>query len=941
MNIKELRLKNFRGYGENPNDKEGLYKFGNLDKDIVILSGFNGFGKTSFVEAIEWCLTDNIKRLKVIEEEVYDVRELRKSHYLKFYQPENQDQGNRQIFVELSFSNGLRVQRTSLSNHPRTSTDKDTYESNLQIYMGDELVTVNTEEQLLSYFSKDKLSTDFLNTHILGQESMNSFIRSNNPSERRSRFLQLLNLTQLEDLYQKTNKIKNRSFSTKKKEVKEQINILEKKLGGINTFLSILNFGDMQQYIDALNAENLKLQLIINESTGDKRSDLSLFQVIKIDTCVSFLEQVEQTKNKLISEKTIFEKKLEDALLLKESIGKIIILNRGLSLMQRVEQAEILKQTDYAHVTLQESLINNNIERILELEVGLKGQISLLEDYVDMFEGLHNLKLDSESIEVSFWELLSKQSEKYVRFVNSYKTEELELNSDLINSHLLDMAKLKSVYEVHASHLTTVKHNLTNKQIELSSISKINSLYMEVLDNVKNYLLANPDTQECPVCLNSNFIGDSYSHILEQEISASVTEKLLTIIKHTVSAGNERVGEVSNQTTDIKNEEIKVIKQIQDEIVSKIIKTHKSLTTLFKKQYERVNAYYQGLASNVRKEIDDQQKLLKTLKGKKLRYDECLRYVFEDKILLQGKMSIEDVTLEEINNILASLDKQLEEWNTEVLEGQFFSYKPSMFDISNFIKVLEEKEGIGLYYPDNINGLGNLISTLQNSINHCIRFLNATDAVLVYKIPQDYTDKFADYTNLEKGISEFRLELEKVEQYERAVKQLNSNISSEQQYIIETKLKRHPIIRYIYEAITPHPFYKELIISSDKNGANFKNESEEIYLDLLFSSAQLNILALSVFLGLGLTQNHSQFNQLLLDDPIQSMDDVNILAFIDILRGIIDMETRDKKILISTHDSNFAQLLTIKLRNKEYVHYKFTGYGNEGPIVSLLTNSKN
>lgn len=109
-------------------------------------------------------------------------------------------------------------------------------------------------------------------------------------------------------------------------------------------------------------------------------------------------------------------------------------------------------------------------------------------------------------------------------------------------------------------------------------------------------------------------------------------------------------------------------------------------------------------------------------------------------------------------------------------------------------------------------------------------------------------------------------------------------------------------------------------------------------MDQIFSSAQLNILALSIFLGLGLSQEYSSIKQLFLDDPIQSMDDVNILAFIDVLRAILDSNSKHKKIILSTHDDNFAKLLSIKMRNRSFVEYKFISYGNEGPIIERITN---
>lgn len=56
MIIRKIRMINFRGFC----DKTIDFK----DKSVVLLSAANGIGKTTTVDAIEWCLTGNIGRLK-------------------------------------------------------------------------------------------------------------------------------------------------------------------------------------------------------------------------------------------------------------------------------------------------------------------------------------------------------------------------------------------------------------------------------------------------------------------------------------------------------------------------------------------------------------------------------------------------------------------------------------------------------------------------------------------------------------------------------------------------------------------------------------------------------------------------------------------------------------------------------------------------------------
>lgn len=49
MMIRKIRMENFRGF----RDKT----INSMDKTVVLLSAANGVGKTTTIDAIEWCLT--------------------------------------------------------------------------------------------------------------------------------------------------------------------------------------------------------------------------------------------------------------------------------------------------------------------------------------------------------------------------------------------------------------------------------------------------------------------------------------------------------------------------------------------------------------------------------------------------------------------------------------------------------------------------------------------------------------------------------------------------------------------------------------------------------------------------------------------------------------------------------------------------------------------
>ena len=71
MIIRKVRMENFRGFHDKTIDF--------MDKTVVLLSAANGIGKTTTVDAIEWCLTGEIGRLKA----AFDTRSSNKDNRQK------------------------------------------------------------------------------------------------------------------------------------------------------------------------------------------------------------------------------------------------------------------------------------------------------------------------------------------------------------------------------------------------------------------------------------------------------------------------------------------------------------------------------------------------------------------------------------------------------------------------------------------------------------------------------------------------------------------------------------------------------------------------------------------------------------------------------------------------------------------------------------------
>ena len=97
MIINKVIINNFRGFR-----REKTFDFGG--KTFVMLTAPNGKGKTSIIDAIEWCLTGDIKRLH----EVYDVRNKNATEKKKNAGAilKNKDGSNEKTTVKIYVSSG-------------------------------------------------------------------------------------------------------------------------------------------------------------------------------------------------------------------------------------------------------------------------------------------------------------------------------------------------------------------------------------------------------------------------------------------------------------------------------------------------------------------------------------------------------------------------------------------------------------------------------------------------------------------------------------------------------------------------------------------------------------------------------------------------------------------------------------------------------------------
>lgn len=151
-----------------------------------------------------------------------------------------------------------------------------------------------------------------------------------------------------------------------------------------------------------------------------------------------------------------------------------------------------------------------------------------------------------------------------------------------------------------------------------------------------------------------------------------------------------------------------------------------------------------------------------------------------------------------------------------------------------------------------------------------------------------------------------------------------------------------PLIQRFFATADPHPAFRNAGLESEfKGGAgrvtpHLSDPATAKTTDLpheYLSSSQVNVLAVAVFLAINLSMPSLPVRAAILDDPLQSLDDLNLLGVVDLFRRL----RQHRQLLVSTHDERFAQLMRRKLRpvdeNQRTRMIVFESWRREGPIV--------
>ena len=167
----------------------------------------------------------------------------------------------------------------------------------------------------------------------------------------------------------------------------------------------------------------------------------------------------------------------------------------------------------------------------------------------------------------------------------------------------------------------------------------------------------------------------------------------------------------------------------------------------------------------------------------------------------------------------------------------------------------------------------------------------------------------------------------------------------EESFVDDELLRIDNLLQDVYAAVDPHPEFRAVRFLTRRQRGRGQlwttleaaGDAEPIVVEeptTVLSSSQLNVLAVATFIAMNLSIKNLPIQVMALDDPLQSLDNVNLLGLTDLLRQL----RGQRQLVISTHDDHLVGLLERKLRPistaERTMTVRLDAWDRSGPVVT-------
>ncbi|MHB0739705.1 AAA family ATPase [Peptostreptococcus stomatis] len=793
--IVDLRVKNFKCF-----DDKKYYEFCiDYDKSPVVLSGPNGFGKTTFFDAVELIFSKNITRFdKEIEKKNTN---LGKNILL--------NQANQDGYVVLTLKRGENEFLTLFAKILNSNHKIDVENSIYYGYSSKYICTEELDGVILGYNNwKNVIDSETLiryriknfNVYYYVSQAESVHFLKRTISDRKNAMDVLLNTGFIEERKKLVSNLIGSRNKTSGHLINDEIISLDNKIKNLATKLKTLLKTNTNTQTGVEKIENIDLGLY------EKDSDLYFWDnsnIVELDTY---------------------------------SIKKgIYSLSSIISFLEN--------EIDYRNYQW-----NENILKIIDG--------NSIVDYVNYRDYIVN---DSVSIKK-----IEQQLEKWDSMIQIYNSTLLyrQDSLDAANYKEQDAVMLKKlVPELYEYDFSLIK-NISNEIVNLRENLSINQKAIDKLTSARNALKnAKNEYDEkgtrCPFC-NTEFND-----------------------LRLLNEGFEEVG--------------KLLKSESGNLGERIVLKNNELVDAIEEVKEILRPYVYGLDGNSINLIIKKKASLKGFAsdhGRVANVDELVKYL----------VAIEYSSEKEEDNLVLDIKRTL----------------------SGMIKMIQNEKFNTLYdkygYVDVEKRYGKFINEMKGQVS-----LEMLKRKVLYLEKLNYEKENTEINEIKQEMKKLILRKEKVTKVRQRLNDLSKLYDNkiEEYKNITLKKLRVPLLIYTGKILQDYQNGLGVFVSRDEMRFVSNGDAKHDILNT-FSSGQLSGFVLAFLFAMNkqyIKPSSDDIGFILIDDPVQTMDDVNISSLIEVLRN----DFADKQIILSTHE----------IDKENYILYKFYKYNKIGQSFNV------
>ena len=1020
MRLKDISIKAFRLFEDEHVDFVNRRFAEKGSADLVSIYAPNGFGKTSFFDAIEFCVTKNVKRLKFNNFDENLKSDSKLNDIGSFIH--NKKMPGEKIKVRIGIDGQEEpafMREVNLEDEKGllSSEGQNLYFSNaflLQDWFSEFLSVTNAEDRFKLFMQNFAETKDLLDYHSdlksnyvrigkdLGKKKKDLQNKRKSITERiDGQFVEEIDklvgaLTGLGTKLSWKRQINDKEIGILKRETDQALYQTDTELKQVNLAIENCNKADAEQE-----------GLIAPAQLETKRKDLEALD--------AKLKGLRETKEKVLRLKALLaemDQLTKDRTILDEKASRLEYLIKNYTafteLLKKIDAYEKDTAKYQEEIKLNGEILTKGKEKKAQTETLLaeiQKQITIIinkqvalsveyANYQNCKKEIDTIQSEKNGLTIS---VKTKQDEHTIA-ANRLTEVQSILKSILARS----VTDLIVNHEDDSKQLLELDRQIKKTEQEIAAIDENVRKQNDYQNQVKALLLHSREmidqlkTGVCPLCghdyqsmeslmdnvANNKAISSAIEELLRKKSELNTLiqqkkEKKEEIYKRLEQQIGVKVEKAKADEKTIQQELEKLAKRVS-ECDAKITELTKRIDTDYKEfkdlTQEQVSLALAQAKEKLEKSKQEAEGNLTELKAKIKTISESIAK--DEEIITEIKKKVCEIKnqaayidyLEKLDGQKA-IDSQREAWAIEIesvqkrraehkskiAEAQEKSKKLTDEQISPAMETALDQEIEALDINRN-NLAAKIFNTISFLVNECkvsgIGQDSTTDVILSqFKQAKESFDKRKDLLlNRQKLLGEYQNLIAIAEQYNRQQKvekeivELAEAIQKEESLYNEIEQERKDLERYLerfvqnyfqldlinklYNTIDPHPEYKEIEFKCDftnkKPRLNVvmgsKNSTDDkIIPNLYFSTAQVNILSFCIFMAKAMfatTDTGEDLGCIFIDDPIQALDDINILSMIDLLRNIAF--TQKKQIVITTHDLNFFELLQKKIPQDKF-----------------------